>query len=245
MVRVFAYVGAVAVLAVGLAQLVERAPEPAVAPERPAWTAVERPYRAFALMAPGLGDAEADYAIRRHARGGRKDILTVGGGDDGRSGLGIEIYRPGDELLAFEDSGEAIAGLALPAGQPGRRTAAETAQSKFGPIVLFDFAIGGNGSGRSCLGFAQGFGDPFLQIAGWYCRAAVEVVDRQPLFCAIEGLSLVAAGSDPKVQVLFAQAERRRRFCDARTVQRGSSARRTDWIETRREPELRGRIAAQ
>ena len=47
------------------------------------WTTLERPYRAFSLTAPNL--PEADYAIRRHAAGGRKDVMTVGAAEDAGS----------------------------------------------------------------------------------------------------------------------------------------------------------------
>ena len=85
---------------------------------------------------------------------------------------------------------------------------------------------------RNCLGFARAFGDPRLQIAGWYCKGDAEVVDRRTLACAIEGLSLIAAASEPKVQQLFASAEQKRVFCAPRTAPRGATTlRRHDWIE--------------
>ena len=35
-----------------------------------------------------------------------------------------------------------------------------------------------DGRERRCLGFARAFDDPSMQIAGWYCSARSEVVDR-------------------------------------------------------------------
>ena len=90
---------------------------------------------------------------------------------------------------------------------------------------MFEFTARADGSARNCLGFARAFNDPRLQIAGWYCKDDVEVVDRRTLACAIEGLSLLAAASEPKVQELFANAEQKRMFCAPRTPLRGATPR--------------------
>jgi hypothetical protein len=106
-------------------------------------------------------------------------------------------------------------------------------------MPVFEFIAHTGDRRRNCLGFARAFGDPHLQIAGWYCKADVEVVDRHTLACAIDGLSLLAAASDPRVQEFFARAERRRTFCKPRTTPRAATLRRNDWIEARRGPKLR------
>jgi hypothetical protein len=53
-----------------------------------------------------------------------------------------------------------------------------------------------------------------MQIAGWYCSAGSEVVDRAVLTCALDRLT-IAAG-DSKVADLFARAELKRSFCGRR-----------------------------
>jgi len=70
-VRVFAYMGSLAVLVVVAVNFFgEPAVEAAVEPARSAWTNVERPFRAFALTLPEFAEPEANYAIRRHPAGG-------------------------------------------------------------------------------------------------------------------------------------------------------------------------------
>jgi hypothetical protein len=61
----------------------------------------------------------ASYAIRRHALGGRKDILTLGTRDGTTPFLQNEVYRPGDELAAFRE-----ARLKSPRAPPRSRPAA-------------------------------------------------------------------------------------------------------------------------
>lgn len=245
LVRMCAYVGATALLAIALARMIE-APVVAAVDLRPRsdWTSVERPYRAFTLSAPGFSDSEPDYAIHRHSAGGRKDIMTLGTAEGARSRLMIEIYRPGKELARFGDpAGEVFARAAELGGAEGL-TAAAPIDGKFGVVPVFDFTATVDGRSRACLGFARAFRDPHLQIAGWYCKGAVEVVDRSTLGCAIEGLSLLAAASEPKVQDLFARAEQRRKFCATRPAKRGPPLRRHDWIDGQ-QPKLRGRMVAK
>ena len=245
-VRVFAYIGATAVLAVALAKILEAPVVAAVDPRpRSDWSSVERPYRAFTLSVPGFSDPEPDYVIRRHTAGGRKDIMTLGAADGARSRLMIEIYRPGKELVSFGDPAGEVATRATELGGVQRLTAAEPIDGKFGTVPVFDFTATADGRSRNCLGFARAFRDPHLQIAGWYCKGTVEVVDRSTLDCAIEGLSLLAAASEPKVQDLFARAEQRRKFCSTKPAKRGPTLRRNDWIDARQQPKLRGRMVAK
>lgn len=239
-VRIFAYIGAMAVLAVALAKMIEAPVVAAIDPKpRSDWSTIDRPYRAFTLTVPGFADPEPDYTIRRHTAGGRKDILTLGASEGERSRLMIEIYRPGKEQDRFGDTAGEVAARTAALGGAQRLTAAEPMDGKFGTVPVFEFTAAAEGGARNCLGFARAFQDPHLQIAGWYCKGAVEVVDRTTLGCAIEGLSLLAAASEPKVQELFARAEQRRRFCDSKPAKRGPTLRRNDWIDARAEPKLR------
>ena len=206
--------------------------------------AVERPYRAFALNSPNL--SEPDYAIRRHAAGGRKDILTVGAEDGaGPPRLMVEIYRPGRESQGFGSAASEAAARTTELGGPHELRPTDPIASKFGRVDVFEFTARSDNTARNCLGFARAFNDPPLQLAGWYCKSDVEVVDRRTLACALEGLSLLAAASDPKVQQLFAAAEQKRTFCAPRTVLRGATLRRHDWIEGPNRPKLRRSVATK
>jgi hypothetical protein len=62
----------------------------------------------------------------------------------------------------------------------------------------------------------RAFEDPRLQLSGWFCQGGSEFIQQRTLVCALDRLTLLAAGSEPKVGVLFAQAERNRSFCGQR-----------------------------
>jgi hypothetical protein len=245
-IRVFAYIGVVAVLAVAIIRFFDVAEVRAAIEPSPRidWTTIERPYRAFALNTPQF--PETDYAIRRHSAGGRKDILTVPAEDGaGPPRLMVEIYRPGREYDQFGSDAREAAARTAALGGPYGVSPAEPIASKFGRVNVFEFTARSDGNARNCLAFARAFNDPRLQITGWYCKNDVEVVDRRTLACAIEGLSLLAAASEPKVQQLFANAEQKRVFCAPRTPLRGATMRRHDWIEGPNRPKLRRSVAAK
>ena len=84
LVRLLAYMGALAALAVAAASFFA-APADIVAAlgsasaQRPAWSTVERPYPAFELLMPELIGSTYNYAIQRRAKdGARKDVLSWG-----------------------------------------------------------------------------------------------------------------------------------------------------------------------
>jgi len=76
-VRLIAYMGALAALAVAVASFFA-APTDIVAAlgsasaQRPAWSTVERPYPAFELLMPELAGSTYNYAIQRRARDGAR-----------------------------------------------------------------------------------------------------------------------------------------------------------------------------
>jgi hypothetical protein len=45
-----------------------------------------------------------------------------------------------------------------------------------------------------------------LQLSGWFCQGG-EPIQPSTLACALDRLTLLSAGSEPKVGALFAQAE--------------------------------------
>jgi hypothetical protein len=212
-VRMLAYLGAAAVLSMAATQLFQAAPArhaPTVAP-RDRWTTIRRPFPAFALSIPEAGDAPAHYTIRYNTEGGgRQDILSRGEPDGTDPYLEVQIYRPGREIHHFPIADTEIADSAAALGPVNMRSEAPL-MTKFGPIALtaYDSSLG---TPRHCLGFVRQYDDPRLQISGRFCRGGA-YIERPTLACALDRLTLLSAGSDPKVGTLFAHASLRRGFC--------------------------------
>jgi hypothetical protein len=91
----------------------------------------------------------------------------------------------------------------------------ETLSSKFGPLNIAAFDLDGP-TDRHCLGFVRDYDDPKLQLSGRFCQGGADTIDRSTLACALDRLTLLAAGSEPKVGALFARAELNRSFCGQR-----------------------------
>lgn len=216
-VRLLAYLGAVALLSIGAARVSQPTVMNSVEPtHQPEWTEIERPFPAFALSIPEAADVPASYAIRRHVEGnGRKDILTLGDADSAMPYLRVEIYRPGNEIRHFADPEAAIVGSAESLGPIEVKRFDEPLASKFGPLTTVSFATS-TGTQRSCLGFARAERDPRLQLSGWFCQGGSELIAQSTLACALDRLTLLSAGSEPKVGALFAHAELNRSYCGQR-----------------------------
>ncbi len=215
-VRALAYVGGLAALSIAAAEFFQSPPltDDIKPVHRSAWIEIERPFPAFALAIPEAAGQPSTYAIRRHAEGnGRKDILGLGDPDAPTPYLQVEIYRPGSETVNANGPDKIIADSAAALG-PVIRSVDEPLVSKFGAlnIVRFDTSIG---TPRHCLGFVRTYDDPTLRISGWFCQDG-DFVPRSTLACALDRLTLLAAGSEPKVGALFAQAELNRSFCGQR-----------------------------
>jgi hypothetical protein len=247
--RLLAYIGAVAVIAAMAAKIfgvpgVEASIDHAA---RPDWIVVDRPHRAFVLLLPEFpNQPEPIFAMHRHAGGGgRKDILSWGEPDSPGSRLMIEIYRPGNELKSFADLSTGAIVSTETLGAVVRVKPVEPIPSKFGEIALVDFNARRNERTRHCLGFARIFDDPRLQISGWYCKGGEEIINRHMIACALDRLTVIAAGSDPKMSQLFAKAELARQFCHPAGAPRGANVRRSDWIAAIRDPKLRGRFVTR
>ena len=180
------------------------------------WAEVEKPFPAFALTIPEAAGEPVSYAIRRHTLGGRKDILTLGAANGGSSFLQVEVYRPGEELAAFGDIANDILtrGGTSEAAQINTETA--PLDSKFGSLTLANF-VASKDTPRACVAFARHYDEPRLQLFGWFCQSGGDYVTRAMLSCALDRFSLLAAGSEPKVTALFAQAELHRTFCGQRS----------------------------
>jgi hypothetical protein len=218
-VRLLAYLGGIAVLSMVAAHVFQSPPVTRATPvQQPEWTEVERPFPAFALSIPEAVDVPASYVIRRHAEGGgRKDILALGEPDGASPYLQVEIYRPGSETSRFAGPQDEIAAAAAALGPVALQPEDEPLASKFGPLSIVAFETS-KGVARHCLGFARTYDDPRLQLSGWFCQGGADFIEPSTLACALDRLTLLAAGSEPKVGALFAQAELNRSFCGQRKL---------------------------
>ncbi len=216
LVRMLAYLGMAAVLSMAAAHLFQTSTAlkvPTPAPRKP-WVDIRKPFPAFTLSIPEAVGAPIHYAIRRNVEGGgRKDILSLGEPNSADPYLQVQIYRPGSEISHFLTAETEITNSAGALGPTSMRSQAPLI-SKFGPLAVIGFETS-RGTPRDCLGFARSYDDPRLQISGWFCRGG-EFIERSTLACALDRLTLLSAGSEPKVGALFAQAEVQRRFCGQR-----------------------------
>jgi hypothetical protein len=190
------------------------------------WIEVIRPLPAFSLTIPEF-EAAPRYAIWRHVSGvGRKDVLSFGDGDAGARAA-VEMFR-GD--VEEEDITASISELRLSAPP-----APNSIDTKFGAVRI-DTAVE---NGRNCLRFSRKFEELRFEISGTFCSAGLELVDRGMVACALDRLSLLSAGSEPRLATLFARAELRRTFCGQRSVFLAATPKRADWIDASRDPKLR------
>ena len=91
--------------------------------------------------------------------------------------------------------------------------AAGVIETKFGPVALVGFVSHAGGKPQPCIGFAHSFDTPRMQISGWSCQGGSAQAQRQAIGCALDRLTMLSAGNDPKVAELFARAELRRAGC--------------------------------
>jgi len=237
-VRLLAYVCGVGVLALIAADLFSGAAIDAVEASVPlrsrdTWGPAVRPQPAFSAPVADLSGHSASYEILRHPEGGRKDILRWSASLGDAPLSQIELYRPGPELTAF---GPAAAEIAMRIGQGRLETmqAAGVVETKFGAVALVGFSTEVAGKQQACIGFAHSFETPRMQISGWSCQGGHAQLQRQAVACALDRLTMLSAGNDPKLAELFARAELRRAGCNALPT--------ADWVTATSEPLLRGRL---
>jgi hypothetical protein len=156
----------------------------------------------------------------------------------------LEVYRPGSEFSHFASAAQEIAVRANDAVAAKSIKPADAIDSKFGSIPLVEFSPGKD-SARQCLGFARPFDHPRLQITGWYCSGGPELIERNVIACALDRLTLLAAGSDAKVGELFARAELKRNFCGQRSVLFAATPKHGPGPSQAPETKLRGRLLAR
>jgi hypothetical protein len=218
-VRVLAYMGGLGILAIAAFIFLRNSPvvaaiQPAA---EPPWIKVERPFPAFELLMPELARSPYTYSImRRQADGARKDTMSWGDAAANGPYATVEIYRPGDDSEAFLDADSEIAARIVDYTVTDDVKPAGRIDSKFGTVPLVDFAIAAQSHERRCLGFARPYTQPSMQIAGWYCSAGNDVVDRAAVACMIDRLTIVSSGGDTRLGAMFARAEMKRTFCGQR-----------------------------
>ena len=247
LMRLTFYVFSLVVFAGGATRLYQVTARLGSEVEPPAtWINVERPHPAFQLVMPELAGSASNYTIaRRPADGARRDRLTYGNVAEPGPYMLVEIYRPGPRGEHFLDAPSEVAARIIDFTVTDDVKPAGRIASKFGPVPLVDFAIADEGVTRRCLGFARPSDAPAMEIAGWYCSAGEEVVDRTTLGCALDRLTILTAGGDRKLDQLFARAELNRTFCGRRSPILAATPEREDPIIKGQRPKLRGRLSAR
>ena len=240
--RIMAYLCGVALLAMIATDMASRLNDdidfsPRLALRQSAWQAVERPIPAFAAPSPDLAEKTAAYEILRHAEGGRKDVMKWSDAGVAMPWAEIEIYRASTELVGFAPATLEI-GARTALWNVRKLQADGVIDSKFGPVSLVAFSTEAAGKALNCTGFARSFDDPALQISGWTCGGAAQPAGRQSVACLLNRLTLLAAGSDPKLAELFARSELKRQV-DCSSAAFASEG----WLNTLDQPELRGAVA--
>jgi hypothetical protein len=246
-IRLAAYLGVLAALGILIIELlpVGQSAATAALPERPQWTAMDRPHAAFAVTFPDIpGQTPAYVVMRSAAGGGRKDVMSVEGQgrNAGRLAM-LEVYRPGNEFTGFGSAEAEIQMRAAPSGAVEALSPAPAIESRFGALELVDFTRLRNGRPQGCLGFVSRVDQPQLQISGWVCNAGPGMVARTAVNCALDRLTLLSAGNDPKLAEFFAKAELKEGFCNPRAARAGTPGRPADWLSGRAETRLRGAAA--
>ena len=245
LVRTFAYMSALAVLIAATAGFFQLPSGSAVFDPFPQakWVSVDRPHPAFELLMPELAGNPSDYAILHRVTGSaRKDVLTWGDPSSRGPYVMIEVYRPGTASDRFIDAPSEIAARIVSFSVTDDVKAADEIDTKFGAVPLVDFAIAQRGHEHRCLGFARAFDAPAMQIAGWYCSAGKEVVDRATLVCVLDRLTIISAGGDQDLAELFAHAEVKRTFCGQRSPILAATPEHEARVTTSSKSRLRGRL---
>jgi hypothetical protein len=163
----------------------------------------------------GLRDETDNYRL-----GSARQIYRLGNETDNYPpGNDSETYRLGNETDNYRLGHESdkfallpvIAAEAASLVPVDLRKEPEPLETKFGKLDTATFRASA-GTQRECRAFGRGYNDPRLQLSGWFCQGGALVKD-STLACALDRLTLLSAGSEPKVGALFAQAELHRSYC--------------------------------
>ena len=240
--RILAYLCGIAVLALAGTDIASRLQDdvdlsPRLQLRQQAWRPIERPIPAFAAPLPDLAGRTATYEIQRHVEGGRKDVLRWFDAGVAMPWAEIEIYRASEESPAFAPATLEIGGRTA-LWNVRDVQAGGVIESKFGPVSLVAFSTQAAGKRLNCTGFARSFDDPLVQVSGWTCGGTAQSGGRQAAACLLNRLTLLAAGSDPKLAELFAHSELKRQANCGAAAFTGEN-----WLSTVDDPELRGPVA--
>ena len=236
-VRLLAYVGALALIAIAATHLWAELPvggplEPAA---KAGWSVATRSYPAFAVSQVDSYAKIETYEILRHPDGGRKDVLRWAVSSAEKPVAELELYRPGAEVSQAAPPADEIAARM----DPDRRreiTREGMIDSKFGPVALLGLAPP---DPKRCLGYMKDLGAANLRISGWSCQGETLPARRLAIACTLDRLILLTAGNDPKLAELFARAELKRGNCSPGGAATALSA---DWVTGTQNPRLRGSL---
>jgi hypothetical protein len=237
--RLLAYMGVVALIAIGVSELWDQLPTRATAePEaKVPWSVAERSHPAFAVSQADSAAKIETYEISRHPDGGRKDVLRWAVSAAEKPVAELELYRPGAEAGQAGPLADQIAARMDP--DDTREIVGQgIIESKFGPVTLLGFADR-ESDVRRCLGFMKNFEAANLRISGWSCQGETLPARRAAIACTLNRLTLLTAGNDPKLAELFAHAELRRADCAYGNAAAALSA---DWVTGAQNPRLRGSL---
>jgi len=230
------------------------APTPAISsvsptPDKnPAWIEIGRPVGSFALEAAELAGLELQYNVRRHRTGGgRKDILTFGQPEDGKSYVRMALYRPGQEGMAEPDTLDATAALAGESGINAEiQESSGKLKTKFGMLPIVNMRVEGKNGWRNCIAVSGAWHDPRFGLVAWWCNEGPEMVDLGEFACVVDRTALMSAGGDERLAEFFARAELQRNYCGGQgSVISATPRLNNDWIYAKRGPGLRGRLSAR
>ena len=204
---------------------------------RDAWAAAVRPQPAFAAPVADFSSQSESYEIFRHPQGGgRKDILRWSAAASEAPLSQIELYRPGTELTAFGPAASEIAarvGAGPYRGNPGRRRDRNQIRPRRAGRLCRAMSAASRSPASASRTVSKRHG---CRSAAGPARADSAQAQRQAVGCALDRLTMLSAGNDPKLAELFARAELRRAGCSH------AAPASSDWVTATHEPVLRGRL---
>jgi len=211
----------------------------------PIWMPIPRPLPIFGIDAPALKSLPFAFTARRDAAGAREDTLTFGWFEHhAEPHLRVILHRAphaarpdGSLFLELARRASGAAGLAVT-----RSTPSEGLATKFGTIEVTEVTLSEVGE-RGCLGFRFAHQEVGFRLAGWLCPAKGQALDRHHLACTLDGLSLIEAGNDEQLKVLFAEAQGRRVEGCALTPRAGIAPRGRVSRPASRSPPRRAKVA--
>ncbi|HEX2136685.1 MAG TPA: hypothetical protein VHG30_12420 [Microvirga sp.] len=185
----------------------------------PAWHAVAPVLPLYGL--DGIEPTSFSLEVRRHADGGREDVMIFGDfGEAGYARLRMTHGPTGTEPQSF------YVDLARQAAQAGlsvvRSAQAEPLGTKFGAAEVAAVTMAGP-SEEACLALRLQ-ADGSFSLRGWICGSVTQPGAEALVACLIDRLILVG-GEDPALRRLFAEAERRRSEACRPAAARTASAR--------------------